>query len=181
MKRMLFVTAVVLALIVLAVGSVQAGFKGPKVTGGGQAQNNNSGLGVDLISIGGFNAQATGPADAGEYPAKGQVQAKNVLASDPSTTIAQVHGSVVCMFEKRSGVWEIRFKITKSRDANGNRVTTGVAAEGTYASAFVQDNGPGTSDKVDENFAPSAKDNESCGQDLGFGLEPLLAGNIKDH
>lgn len=183
-KQLLILT---LCFAVSLSGSLaQAGGKDklPKLTGGGVTQNNNSG-GPPQLSIGGFTARATGPGIAGVYPARGQLQAKSVLTADPSTTVASIHATVVCIANlgaiglvhgglAGNDVWEIRFQVTHSSPSALVQVPVGV-----YASGFLQDNGK--VDFGDENFEPTRFEDPACGGTTSFGLEAHLAGNLKVH
>lgn len=173
--------SVALAVIVWGAGLVQAEPARTIINGGGITQNNNSGFGA-LLAIGGFVAQETGPAVSGISPAKGQIQAKSVVASDPLNALLSIHGRVVCIANRGDGsgfggtnadVWEVRFQITR---VDGPGLTVG-----NYGSLFVQDNSafPGEVDMGDESFANPL--NAACGIDGPFGLEPVLAGNFTVH
>lgn len=189
MKRLASVMGLILVMGMLA-GSAQASKpKLPKVTGGGQATNNNSGAPVPLVTQFGFNAQATAagvttthPAFATPlttYPAKGEFQGRNYVASDPSNTVNQGHGDVVCManYGPSSGVdgggvetgtvWEIRVRFEDPA----------VAPVPFYGSVLVQDNGK--VDYLDESFANLF--NPACGNVVLFELEPVTQGNILAH
>ena len=146
---------------------------GTMITGGGVAENNNSGLG-ELHAIGGFVAQDRGAV------ATGQIQARTFLASDPTQTLSVLHGRVVCILNLGDGsgvggtnadVWEIRFQVNRSAGEFAVPV-------GSFGSIFVQDNGtPGAgNDLVDESFANLGV--PGCGVDGPFGLEPVLAGDF---
>ncbi len=142
-----------------------------------------------MLAIGGFTARSTGQSviinNTEIWPARGQIQAKTTLASDPLTTLASLHGKVVCIANLGDGsafggiadtnVYEVRFKITHV-GGPFNQLEVG-----QYGSLFVQDNGtPGAgNDLVDESFANLG--DENCDVDGPFGLEPVLAGNFTDH
>ena len=167
MKNILvcFLTFVVIGLAGTAIG-------GPptvKITGGGIATNDNSGLG-ELLSVGGFSAIKKGDT------VKGQIQSKSVSAADPTIPLASIHGKVVCIEEVGSDVWEVRFLVTNA---------TGFAVpllEG-YGSLFVLDGGsPGAgNDMIDEGFAETGS--ADCGgtDAASYSLEPVIAGNFKVH
>ena len=145
--RLLLLTLLLVGLLAVYAAPTEAKTL-PKITGGGTTENFNHGIPVvpPLLSVGGFNARATGPGLGGVYSAKGQIQAKAVLANDPSTTLGSIHGTVVCIANlgPSSGVdgggnpdndvWGIRFQVTKAKGAFSVPV-------GSYGSAFVQDNG----------------------------------------
>jgi hypothetical protein len=172
-KLAIFIVITLLSLsltgVAVAKGKGKSDFK---ITGGGIAENFNSDFGVDLLTIGGFSAQGWE-----DGTAKGQVQAKSVLAADPLTEVMSIHGQVVCVEETvTEGWWEVRFLVTQATGP-----ATGLL--GGYGSLFVSDDGnPGAgNDFIDEGFA--APDEEGCG-----GLdaersspEPVLAGNFKIH
>jgi hypothetical protein len=180
----------------------------PKITGGGVAQNFNSvspfGT-VELETTLGFNAQATEEGvvvpfdpfgvDALDYPAKGQIQMKNTLADDPSVTVSQLHGEVVCIAnlgpaglidgddpndddvaDPLGDVWEIRFEIVRA-SADGEDIE--LPPFPIYGSIYVQDGGK--NDFVDESFAAENLAEPDCVLNPFFGLEPLLNGNITVH
>lgn len=183
MRTFVQLAAIALAIMVLGAGSLQARPPMILLNGGGIVQNNNSG-GGELLAIGGFTARSTGQIEEGIWHARGQIQAKNTLASDPLTTLASLHGKVVCIANLGNGfdfggiegtdVYEVRFKITH---VGGSVNPLNV---GDYGSLFVQDNGtPGTLDMADESFAMPLQ--PLCGIDGPFGLEPVLAGNFTDH
>ena len=138
MRRVVVLTVVV-AVSLFALPLV--GTAGPattSITGGGIAQNDNSG-GGDLLGIGGFNAKDRGGV------ASGQVQFKTV--DDEGNLISQLHGNVSCVAETTavagSQGWEIRFVVTHSAGPVAVPI-------GAYGSLFVQDNSDG--DMVDESF-----------------------------
>jgi hypothetical protein len=171
MKNLLLI-GVTMALV--AVGLAGTAIGGPptvKITGGGIATNNNSGLPFgDLLSVGGFSAIKKGD------KVKGQIQSKSVLAADPTVKLASIHGKVVCVEEVGGGVWEVRFLVTKA---------TGFAVPllDGYGSLFVSDGGsPGAgNDMIDEGFAdPGSAD---CGgtDAASHSLEPVIAGNFTVH
>ena len=81
MKKFAIVLLVTLLSLSLSGMAIAKGDPKIVVNGGGIAVNNNSGLGVDLLSVGGFTAHMKG----GNF--KGQIQSKSVLAADPTTTI----------------------------------------------------------------------------------------------
>jgi hypothetical protein len=191
MKRLAWVAASAAIVSLTVGGGVQAksGDKLPKITGGGQTENTNSG-GPDQTGSGGFNAHATAPGvvegsgddQTTEFPAKGQVQAKSV---DNATgeTVARIHGEVVCIANYGpsdgsdggvvgSDVWEIRFRITKASFELPPDVPT-------YGSLMVQDNGK--DDLADETFDPLQAENSECGDATQFQLEPVIHGNIVVH
>ena len=186
-RRALFAAAVALAVAACTDAPVavetdlepqfaRGGVQLPSITGGGITLNNNSGFG-EFVAIGGFSARATGPAEEGISPARGQVQAKSVPAD-----LGTLHAEVVCIANLgRSGdvdgggdpdndVWEIRIRVTKSSSL----------PVGFHGSIFVQDNGRGSAvDFADENFdPPPAADNGNCGETTKFELEPVLRGSI---
>ena len=159
----------------------------PKITGGGQATNNNSGNPTFPMQVAqfGFNAQATGAGVVTDHPvfaqngtvytAKGEFQGHNSDANDPSTTVSEGHGDVVCInnMGPSSGVdgggnpsgdvWEIRVAF----DVNGTTI---------YGSILTQD---GETDYIDESFADPF--NPNCGSATFFQLEPVTNGQIKVH
>ena len=120
------------------------------------------------------------------YPARGQVQAKSVLAADPSVQLGSLHARVVCIanlgpstvandFGGIDGnhVWELRIRVTKASP---------FLSVGDYGSIFVQDNGRGSGvDFADENFDLTALGDPTCGVTTGFQLEPVLQGSIEVH
>ena len=177
--------ATLVTAVLVAIGLAGTALAGPPrtiITGGGIVQNNNSGAG-ELLAVGGFVAQATGPAANGSTPARGQIQAKSTLASDPLNPLASLHGKVVCIANLGDGtafggtsadVWEVRFQVTHvGGPFNPLQV-------GNYGSLFVQDNGtPSTLDMADESFAKPGE--SGCGVDGPIGLEPVLAGNFTVH
>ena len=131
------------------------------------------------IAHGGFNAQATGPADTDTaYPAKGHISAKSEFTGPVVNGVSQIHGDVVCIQNRGGETWEIRFLITSST-FDGVPVLDGTAAVDTYGSVFVKDNGK-DADRVDENFSPATEDQESedCGRALSFDLEDTMGGNV---
>lgn len=192
MKRLtgLIVVGLVLGAMAAPVGAAPKP-KLPKITGGGQATNNNSGHPVFPMQVTqfGFNAQATGPGVSTPhppwllqpsvvYPAKGQFQGRNY---DPATnsTVNQGHGEVVCLAnygpagtidgggDPAGTVWEIRVRFEDPS----------VAPVPFYGSALVQDNGQ--VDYMDESFANLF--NPACGNVVFFELEPVTQGNIQAH
>ena len=191
MKRHHFVGAlIVICLAYLLAEVAQAGPPGPKppkITGGGTFQNNNSGISPAGIAQGGVIAQATGFAVGEDYPARGQIQARSVFATELGPVLTQIHGTVVCMRNlgdtvngaaPGADVWEIRFKIRRSVI----KVPPGfppLPPLGPYGSIAVQDNGRGGIDMVDETFADSEK--PLCVGPGSFTMEPMLGGNIKVH
>jgi hypothetical protein len=196
-------TTAVVASLSFAAALAQAA-PNPKVTGGGVTRNYNSvspyGT-LHLLTFSGFNGQATGPGVlvpfppfgvmATIYPGRGQMEWKTVLEDDPSTTLADIHGRVVCIAnlgpsglidgddpndaevaDPLGDVWEIRFQIT--------RITGQVLPPvPIYGSVFVQDGGQ--TDFADESFSTATILNPSCAVNPFFGLEPHLAGNITVH
>jgi hypothetical protein len=194
MKRWaMFVVALAVAMMIAAPASAGPGkARLPKVTGGGVTQNNNSGQPVALLTLGGFQAQATGEGvdDTHDvfgtplrlFPASGQIQAKSALAIDPSVELGSIHGDVVCMAnygpaqyvdgggDPAANVWEIRFKVTESSDP---------AFVGLFGSILVQDNKK--VDYQDESFAAQLVFTPTCGLVTYFQLEPMVAGNVTVH
>jgi hypothetical protein len=184
MRRVSLVT-----ILLLMLGAFAAPVYGksslPKITGGGQATNNNSGAGP-LTSQYGFNAQATGAGvvtdhpsfaqDSTVYPASGEFQIRNFDASN--TTVSQGHGDVVCVANmgpssgvdgggnSTGNVWEIRVAF----DSDGTTV---------YGSFLIQDNGK--TDYMDESFAAARLLDPDCGKVTLFELEPVNNGQIKVH
>jgi hypothetical protein len=149
------------------------------ITGGGIVQNNNSvgGDEPELLAIGGFVAKATGEGETEtDWTARGQIQAKIFDTADPTNTLSMLHGRVVCIAQLDENFWEIRFQVTRSAGVFPVEVDQ-------YGSLFVQDNGkPGTEgppDMADESFDKA--DDPTCGLDLSFGLEPVIAGNFTVH
>jgi len=198
MSRICVATLILsLTLGVVSFANAAPPAKLPKLTGGGIAENNNSGGGDDLYTHFAFNAQATEEGeprefvpfsvDALDYPAKGQVQLKNVLADDPSETDSQVHGEVVCIAnlgpsidvdgggDPANNVWEIRFLITKLK-ADGEEIDL-FELPPLYGSLFVQDNGK--TDFEDESFSNPLT--PECLANPFFQLEPVINGNIVVH
>ena len=181
-KRLLLVALLVVGLVVAYAATVEAKPPQlPKITGGGVTLNENAGFGPGVTSVGGFNARATGPAVAGVYPAKGQLQGK--LVSAAGVTLGTIHAQAVCMVNLGPGdagtggtpgidVWEVRIKITNA---------TGVSAPlvGFYGSAYYQDGG--TTDFSDENFDSAHFGNSNCDVVKSFQLESVIAGNLKVH
>jgi len=201
--RKLHTTAAAFAALMLIAAFAQAA-PSPKVTGGGVTRNYNSvspyGTAM-LLNYSGFNGQATGagtvvpfPPFAGTatvYPAKGNMQFKVVVEADPSTTVADLHGKVVCIAnlgpsaavdgddpndaevaDPAGDVWEIRFQITKAKGVE-------LPPFAIYGSVFVQDGG--SADFADETFSAATITDPSCAVNPFFGLEPHLAGNITVH
>ena len=177
-----------LGMILASSSDSNAGPKNlPKITGGGITENGNWDPFDDdeqlLLSIGGFNARATEDVGSGVYLAKGQIQAKAVVADNPRKAIGTIHGEVVCIANlgadaevtqggvAGTAVWEIRFLVTRARGDFTPPV-------GAYGSAYVQDNG--AMDYSDENFGPPF--DHHCGNETrGFGLERVIAGNLTVH
>jgi len=166
--------AKIATVALVAIGLAGTAIGGPptvKITGGGIAVNNNSGFG-EFLSVGGFSAIMKGD------KVKGQIQARSVLASNPTIEVSSIHGKVVCVEHVGGGVWEVRFIVTKATGL-------ALAAEllGGHGSLFVLDGGsPGAgNDMIDEGFADP--DTAACGGvDAGrIGLEPVLAGNFTVH
>src|SRR5437016_1828116 len=100
-------TCALLSLIA-AIAGAKPQEKAPLITGGGAAQNFNAGPTFpDTYTHFAFTAQATATGEvlpfppfqvnAIDFPAKGQVELRNVLADDNSVTTSQLHGEVVCM------------------------------------------------------------------------------------
>ena len=160
----------------------------PKVTGGGQAENNNTGNATFPMQVSqfGFNAQATGDGVVTDhpvfaqngtvYPARGEFQGRSSEAGNPSNTLSQGHGDVVCVTnmgpasgvdgggDPAGDVWEIRVRF----DVDGTPI---------YGSILTQDNGK--TDYIDESFADPF--NQNCGSATFFQLEPVTSGQIKVH
>ena len=148
------------------------------ITGGGITLNNNAAFPLEFVAIGGFNAQATGPATGGIFPARGQLQAKSV-----PPLLGRLHAEVVCIVNlglasdvdgngagnPENDVWELRIQITKSS----------TLPVGFFGSLYVQDNGRGSGvDFADENFDPGASADNLCGVAHSFDLEPVLQGSV---
>ena len=180
-KLAIFIVITLLSLsltgVAVAKGKGKADFK---ITGGGIAENFNWDgdvaveYGPNLLTIGGFSAQGW---DDGS--GKGQIQAKTVLASDPTTPVASIHGTVVCVEETTTpDWWEVRFLVTQ---ATGQAALDGLL--GGYGSLFVEDGGsPGAgNDFIDEGFGDTG--NPECGGDdaTSSSPEPVLSGNFTVH
>lgn len=164
----------------------------PGITGGGQAENDNSGNPDFPDQVTQFGASARATAEGVEtthsffdvpvttYEATGMVQVRNTAADDRSTTVNSGHGEVVCIAnfgpsssvdgggDPDADVWEIRVRF---------EVGTEDEPVAVYGSFLVQDNG--REDYMDENFAMTRLASPDCGDAEFFELEPVTNGQLR--
>ena len=207
-RRTMFGACVCAVLGVAFVVNAAPKPKLPKITGGGVAENLNAGPEFpETLQHFSISAHATAEAEpaifpapffpsvvAADYPAKGHVNLRNVLADNQSVTVSQTQGDVVCIANlgpsvdvdgdgnPELNVWEIRFQITKSQIANDDGELEEVDLSQfppLYGSIYVQDGGK--EDFIDENFERDLLLNPDCVVNPFFGLEPVTHGNITVH